>query len=109
MPDTFDLEDPQYLDFFEHAQKQSGEKVEDHLTGWKRIHVTNPEHPYMDRWWVPGCTIGYEHTFVHQVADFLASLDSGESCAPTFRDALETAQVCDAVLASAKERVWKVV
>ena len=44
-----------------------------------------------------------------EYADFLASLDNGEPCAPTFRDALETAQVCDAVLASAKERAWKVV
>ena len=61
----------------------------------------------MDKWWVPGLCIGYEHTFVHQVADFLKSLDENTPCSPTFRDALETAKVCDAVLASAKERAWK--
>ncbi|NQU47933.1 MAG: Gfo/Idh/MocA family oxidoreductase [Planctomycetes bacterium] len=101
----FDLEDPQYLDFFEHT-KTSGEKVEDHLTGWRRIHVTNFEHPYMDRWWVPGCTIGYEHTFIHALADFLAGVESGQPAQPNFRDALQTQRVCDAVLASAKSRSW---
>jgi len=102
----FDLEDPQYLDFFEHAQKQSGEKVEDHLTGWKRIHVTNPEHPYMDRWWVPGCTIGYEHTFIHALADFLVGVERGEPAQPDFRCAQQTQQVCDAVLESARSGEW---
>ena len=50
----FDLEDPQYLDFFEYKRAATGEKTEDHLTGWRRIHTTNFEHPYMDHWWVPG-------------------------------------------------------
>ena len=57
-----------------------GQKIEDHLTGWQRIHVTNFEHPYMKNWWVPGCTIGYEHTFINGLADFLAGLEGG----PTF-------------------------
>ena len=74
--------------------------------GWKSIHVTDGEHPYMDKWWVPGLQIGYEHSFVHHVADFLKSLESGEPCHPTFRDALETQKVCDAVLASASDRSW---
>ena len=60
----------------------------------------------MDKWWVPGLQIGYEHSFVHQVADFLASLSSGEPAGPTFRDALETQKVCDAVLASAADGQW---
>ena len=102
----FDLEDPQYLDFFEHTRPGTGEKVEDHLTGWRRIHVTNFEHPYMDRWWVPGCTVGYEHTFVHALADFLRGVEEGESAQPDFRNALQTQRVCDAVLASARERTW---
>ncbi len=61
----------------------------------------------MDKWWVPGLCIGYEHTFVHQVADFLGSMDAGTPCNPTFRDALETAKDCDAVLESAQNRAWK--
>jgi len=102
----FDLEDPQYLQFFEYAQKQSGKKVEDHLTGWRKIHATNAEHPYMDHWWVPGCTIGYEHTFINAIADFLEGLDTGVPTRPTFRDALQTQCVCDAVLASAQSGAW---
>ncbi len=77
------------------------------LRGWKSIHVTDGDHPYMGKWWVPGLAIGYEHSFVHQVADFLDSLGTGKSCGPTFRDALETQKVCDAVLASAKDRSWQ--
>lgn len=102
----FDLEDSQYLDFFEYSQKQSGKKVEDHLTGWRRIHVTNFEHPYMDHWWVPGCTIGYEHTFINALADFLKGLDDGKPAQPDFANALQTQLVCDAVLESAKTNQW---
>jgi predicted dehydrogenase len=102
----FDLEDPQYLDFFEYTQMQSGKKVEDHLTGWRRVHVTNSEHPYMDKWWVPGCTVGYEHTFIHALADFLEGVEKGTPTQPDFRNALQTQRVCDAVLASAQAGAW---
>jgi predicted dehydrogenase len=75
--------------------------------GWKSIHITDGDHPYMGKWWVPGLAIGYEHSFVHQVADFLYSLGTGKPCSPTFRDALETQKVCDAVIGSANEHAWK--
>lgn len=74
--------------------------------GWKSVHVTDGEHPYMDKWWVPGLALGYEHSFVHQVADFLDAYAKNTPCHPTFRDALETQKVCDAVLSSAKSRQW---
>ena len=67
----------------------------------------NGEHPYMKNWWVPGLQIGYEHTFVHQVADFLDNLAKGKPTGPTFKDALETQRVCDAVLKSAKTGQWE--
>ena len=102
----FDLEDPQYLDYFKYADPKTGDKVEDHVTGWQRIHVTNSEHPYMDHWWVPGCTIGYEHTFVHGLADFLKGLETGQHTQPDFRSGLRTQKVCDAVLESAKTGQW---
>lgn len=102
----FDLEDPQILQYFQYADPKTGTKVEDHLTGWRRIHVTNPEHPYMDKWWVPGCTIGYEHTFINALADFLKGLETGEPVQPDFRCALATQRVCDAVLESAKTGQW---
>ena len=65
-------------------------------------------HPYMKNWWVPGLQIGYEHTFVHQVADFLENLAKGKPTAPTFRDALATQAVCDAVLDSAEHSKWEI-
>ncbi len=102
----FDLEDPQYLDFFEHTSPETGRKVSEHLTGWRRIHVTGSEHPYMDKWWVPGCTIGYEHTFINALADFLAAAAEGRSPQPDFRCALQTQRVCDAVLESAESGAW---
>lgn len=102
----FDLEDPQYLDYFQYADPKTGAKIEDHLTGWRRIHVTNFEHPYMDRWWVPGCTIGYEHTFINALADFLKGLETGEPTQPDFQSGLRTQRVCDAVLNSAATGQW---
>ena len=44
------------------------------MRGWRALHITDGDHPYMKHWWVPGLQIGYEHTFIHQVADFLDGL-----------------------------------
>ena len=95
----WDLHDLHRLEIFDY--KDAGPE-----RGWKSIHVTDGDHPYMDKWWVPGLAIGYEHSFVHQVAYFLAAYAKGEPWSPTFRDALETQKVCDAVLASAKSHQW---
>jgi len=102
----FDLEDPEHLQYFEYKQLQSGKKAESHLTGWRKIHVTNSEHPYMNRYWVPGTTIGYEHTFLNALADFVAGIESGKPAQPEVREALKTQRVCDAVLASARSGQW---
>ncbi len=102
----FDLEDAQYLQYFKYADPKTNEKIESHLTGWQKIHVTNGEHPYMKHWWVPGCTIGYEHTFTNALADFLQGLESGKPAQPDFRSGLQTQKVCDAVLKSAKTGGW---
>ncbi len=96
----WDLHDLHRLEMFDYSD--AGPE-----RGWKSIHITDGDHPYMGKWWVPGLAIGYEHSFVHQVADFLYSLGTGQPCGPTFRDALETQKVCDAVLASAKDHSWK--
>ena len=95
----WDLHDLHRLEYFDHRDDSL-------VRGWRSIHVTDTDMPYMDKWWVPGLQIGYEHTFVHQVADFLEGLASGEAASPTFRDALETQKVCDAVLASADSGSW---
>lgn len=95
----WDLHDLHRLELFDHRD-------EGRTRGWRSIHVTDGDHPYMDKWWVPGLAIGYEHSFVHQFADFLAGLDGGTAPAPTFRDALATDLVTDAVLASARSQQW---
>ena len=103
----FDLEQPEYLHFFEYTQQQSGRKTEDHLTGWRKIHVSNFEHPYMDKYWAPGTTIGYEHTFLNALADFVIGIETGKPTQPDFRNALQTQKVCDAVIDSANKGEWK--
>ncbi len=96
----FDLEDAHQLQYFDHRD-------DSHARGWKTILVTDGDHPYMKHWWVPGCVIGYEHTFINALADFLEGLDSGTPARPNFRDALETQYVCDAVLKSARTGSWQ--
>jgi myo-inositol 2-dehydrogenase/D-chiro-inositol 1-dehydrogenase len=98
----WDLHDLHRLQWFDHRD-------EGPLRGWRSIHVTDGEHPYMSHWWVPGLQIGYEHTFIHQAADFLAGLAGGKPAVPTFRDGLATDRVTDAVLASARSGRWETV
>ena len=95
----WDLHDLHRLQYFDHHD-------EGQLRGWRDIHITDREHPYMSRWWVPGLQIGYEHTFIHQAADFLNAAGEGKSAAPTFRDGLMTDYVTDAVLESGRTRQW---
>lgn len=97
---AWDLHDLHRLSYFDHRD-------EGPLRGWRSIHVTDSDHPYMDKWWVPGLQIGYEHSFVHQIADFLDGVSKGKPASPTFRDALETQRVCDAVLKSARTGAWE--
>jgi myo-inositol 2-dehydrogenase/D-chiro-inositol 1-dehydrogenase len=61
----------------------------------------------MSQWWVPGLQIGYEHTFVHQLADFLKNQAAGVATSPTFREALATEYVTNAVLQSAHSGKWE--
>jgi predicted dehydrogenase len=96
----WDLHDLNRLEYFDHRDESV-------VRGWRSIHVTDGDQPYMNKWWVPGLGIGYEHSFIHQVADFLKGLETGQSAAPTFRDALQTQKVCQAVLDSAAARSWK--
>lgn len=99
---AWDLHDLHRLSYFDHGDESI-------VRGWRSVHVTDGDMPYMDKWWVPGLQIGYEHSFVHQIADFLEGLASGKPASPTFREALATQYVCDAVLASAKDKEWKTV
>src|SRR6202522_1930596 len=96
----WDLHDLHRLEYFDHRD-------EGRLRGWKSVLISDGDHPYMKSWWVPGLQIGYEHTFIHQVADFLQATGKGERAAPTFADGTATDYVTDAVLKSAKTRQWE--
>jgi predicted dehydrogenase len=96
----WDLHDLHRLQWFDHRDASA-------VRGWRSVHVTDSDHPYMKHWWVPGLQIGYEHTFIHQFADFLGAIGEGKTVEPTFRDALRTDYVTDAVLESARTQRWK--
>ncbi len=98
----FDLENAHQLQYFNHAD-------DSRVRGWRTIQVWDADHPYMDKWWVPGCSIGYEHTFINATADFLEGLESGKKTCPDFRDGLETQVICDTVLDSAATGKWATV
>lgn len=99
---AWNLHDLHRLSYFDHGDDSI-------VRGWRSVHVTDGDMPYMDKWWVPGLQIGYEHTFVHQIADFLDDVAVRKAASPSFREALETQKVCEAVLESAKSKTWKTV
>jgi len=96
----WDLHDLHRLQYFDHRD-------EGRVRGWRSIHVSDGDQPYMKNWWVPGLQIGYEHSFVHQVADFLTGLADGKPAKPDFKDGLATDYVTDAVLKSAGTGQWE--
>ena len=96
---AWDLHDLHRLKYFDHSDESI-------VRGWRDIHVTDGDQPYMDKWWVPGLNIGFEHSFTHGVADFLASVDSENKAQPDFRNALQTQKVCEAVINSGNTRQW---
>ena len=79
----------------------------DATRGFKTILVTEASHPYINAWWPPGHTIGWEHTFVHLVARLLMAIGKGESVHPNFYDGLQCQRVLDAVSTSAQTGQWQ--
>jgi len=97
----FDFEDMNRLKFFDNTQASDRQ-------GFRDILVTQPGgvHPYVGNWWPPGHIIGYEHTFVHTIADFVNACANGKPVQPTFEDGLRNQRVLEAVEESAKSRQW---
>jgi len=76
--------------------------------GFRRIQVTRSVHPYAAAWWPEGHSIGYEHTFTHEVRDLLEAIAAGRDPAPSFADGLHVQQVLDAVQRSAAAgSIWQ--
>ncbi|EPD67409.1 Gfo/Idh/MocA family protein [Streptomyces sp. HGB0020] len=71
--------------------------------GFRRILVTEPDHPYLDAWWPPGHGLGYEHTFVHQARDLVHAVAEGRRPEPSFADGLQVQRVLAAVEESAEK------
>ncbi|OZM71945.1 dehydrogenase [Amycolatopsis antarctica] len=93
---AFDFESMNELSYFDGTDPGTE-------SGFRRIVVTEPEHPYLSAWWPPGHGLGYEHTFTHEVADLLRAIGSGADPAPGFDDGLRVQRVLDAVSASAED------
>jgi predicted dehydrogenase len=74
--------------------------------GWRTIHVTGRDHPYVKQWWPAGHSLGYEHTFTNLLADFFGAYAAGEKAAPDFADAARTQAVLEAVERSSASRQW---
>ncbi|MFJ4262680.1 Gfo/Idh/MocA family protein [Paenarthrobacter nicotinovorans] len=94
---TFDLENLNELGFLD-ATLPVREQ------GFRRILVNEPEHPYLEAWWPQGHIIGWEHTFTHQIRDFLCAIRDGEAPSPSFDDGLQVQRVLAAVEESARNR-----
>jgi len=91
---AFDLERLNELEHYD-ADRAAGEQ------GFTRILVTEPAHPYMSAWWPPGHIIGYEHSFTHEMRDFISAIAEGADPSPSFEDGLQVQLVLDAVAQSA--------
>ncbi len=96
---VFDLEQMNRLQFY-NANDPEGRR------GFRDILVTESAHPYVGQWWPPGHLIGYEHSFVHTMADFVKAVVTGKSLAPTFADGLANQRVLAAIEQSAREKSW---
>jgi predicted dehydrogenase len=96
----WDMEDPNRLHVFFLDDEHDG------VGGFRDVLVTNPDHPFLDRWWPPGHVLGWEHAMVNQWRDFLEAVVE-ERPVParqaTFFDGHQAGVVCDAILASARE------
>ncbi|MFI8288577.1 Gfo/Idh/MocA family protein [Streptomyces sp. NPDC085614] len=93
---AFDLERLNELSFHDHTEPAVS-------AGFRRILVTEPQHPYLEGWWPPGHALGYEHTFVHQARDLVLAVASGTAPAPSFADGLQVQRVLAAVEESAQK------
>ncbi|MEU9285673.1 Gfo/Idh/MocA family oxidoreductase [Streptomyces sp. NPDC048275] len=91
---AFDLERLNELAYHDHTEPGAH-------AGFRRILVTEPDHPYLEAWWPPGHGLGYEHTFVHQARDLVRAIAEGQRPEPSFADGLQVQRVLAAVEESA--------
>jgi predicted dehydrogenase len=97
---AFDLEDLNSVQFYDRTAPADRQ-------GFRKILVTEAEHPYVSGWWPAGHMLGYEHGFSHQVKDLVEGIVAGIDPHPTFADGLEVQRVLDAVERSSEnDSAW---
>lgn len=97
---SFDFEDMNVLHFHDGTEPAA-------TAGFRRILVTEPDHPHVGAWWPPGHVLGYEHAFTHQVVDLLGDIAQGVDPSPSFDDGLQVQRVLAAVEASSDTHTWQ--
>jgi predicted dehydrogenase len=97
---AFDFEDMNLLHYFDGTEPAA-------TAGFRRIVVTEPDHPYVAAWWPPGHGLGYEHAFTHQVVDLVNDIATGADPVPSFADGLRVQRVLAAVEASSQSGSWQ--
>ncbi|MBU7591632.1 Gfo/Idh/MocA family protein [Metabacillus halosaccharovorans] len=78
----------------------------DDVQGFRRVLATDPAHAFAENWWPPGHTIGYEHTFIHEVVELMEAFKEDRQPVPNFRDGVKCQQVLEAVDRSIEKRQW---
>ena len=96
---AFDFEDMNVLEFYDGDDGPA-------TAGFRRILVTEAEHPYVAAWWPPGHLLGYEHGFTHQVVDLVTDIAKGADPTPSFADGLQVQRVLAAVEQSSLSSAW---
>ncbi|HSH38545.1 MAG TPA: Gfo/Idh/MocA family oxidoreductase [Chthoniobacterales bacterium] len=96
---AFDFEEMNRLRYYDAREPEE-------RRGFRDILVTEGRHPFIEKWWPPGHLIGYEHTFVHTVADFVRAVVAGRIVQPTFEDGLRNQRVLEAMSTSARTKQW---
>jgi predicted dehydrogenase len=97
---AFDFEDMNLLHFFDGTEPGA-------TAGFRRIVVTEPDHPYVGAWWPPGHLIGYEHGYTHQAVDLVRDIAAGTDPTPSFADGLQVQRVLAAVETSSESDSWQ--
>ncbi|MEO7124829.1 MAG: Gfo/Idh/MocA family oxidoreductase [Nakamurella sp.] len=98
---AFNIEAMNELQFYDGTEPAAS-------AGFRRILVTEPEHPYMHAWWPPGHVLGWDHSFVHEIRDFVDAICSGAELHPSFADGLQVQRVLQSVEDSAASNsAWR--
>jgi predicted dehydrogenase len=99
---VFDLERLNELELYSTKDRSD-------IRGFRKILVTESNHPYWSVWWPHGHIIGWEHAMVHEVYHFVDCIVNDKRIDPigaTFLDGLKNNLIMDAILKSSEQKKW---